>query len=201
MAFFEKIGSFAKNVGDKTNTMLEINKIHSKISAEKSKINAEKFKLGEYYWNLYSQGEELQGDAAEICTLIKGYYDNIEVMEAQVQELKEKKPEEVVDEASEGTVPPPFPGTIAPPPLPETIVCPVCGCTLAKDAKYCPQCGAKIVPPELQHTETISCVECGYTLARGGQVLPAVRRARDRQTERSILPAARHGMRNPCGKQ
>ena len=38
MAFFDKLGELTKSVGDKTNDMIETNKLNGKIKAEKAAI-------------------------------------------------------------------------------------------------------------------------------------------------------------------
>lgn len=42
MAFFDKLGEITKNVGDKTNDMIEINKLNSKIKTERTAIETVK---------------------------------------------------------------------------------------------------------------------------------------------------------------
>ena len=50
MAFFDKLGEITKNVGDKTNDMIEINKLNSKIKTERTAIETVKAELGALYW-------------------------------------------------------------------------------------------------------------------------------------------------------
>ena len=46
MAFFDKLNSFAKNIGDKTSDAIETTKLNSKITAEKAAADQELIKVG-----------------------------------------------------------------------------------------------------------------------------------------------------------
>lgn len=50
MAFFDKINSIAKNVGDKTGDAIEMAKINARIASERSAMNDIYRQLGEAYY-------------------------------------------------------------------------------------------------------------------------------------------------------
>lgn len=57
MAFFDKLGGLAKNIGDKTSDAIEINKLNSRINSEKAAAGEEMKKIGEFYYDFFP-GEE-----------------------------------------------------------------------------------------------------------------------------------------------
>jgi len=83
MAFFEKLNAITKNVGDKTNDMIETTKLNGKITKEKASIEEKKLRLGGLYWEKFAAGAQLDADAAEICGEIKASFDAIAGFEAE----------------------------------------------------------------------------------------------------------------------
>ena len=77
MAFFDKLGEITKSVGDKTNDMIETNKLNGKIKAEKAAIEAVKAELGALYWAKFEAGAQLDEDAAAMCGKIRTSLENI----------------------------------------------------------------------------------------------------------------------------
>ena len=51
MAFLDKLGSLAKNLGDKTNEAIAMSKLNGKITSEKALAETELRKIGEYYYD------------------------------------------------------------------------------------------------------------------------------------------------------
>ena len=95
MAFFDKLGELTKSVGDKTNDMIETNKLNGKIKAEKAAIEAVKAELGALYWAKFEAGAQLDEDAAALCEKIRASFENIAGFEAEIQRIREeseKKP-------------------------------------------------------------------------------------------------------------
>ena len=90
MAFFDKLGEITKNVGDKTNDMIEINKLNSKIKTERTAIETVKAELGALYWAKFEAGTQLDDDAAELCAKIKGSFEAIAGFEAEIKRIKEE---------------------------------------------------------------------------------------------------------------
>ena len=56
MALFDKLGSFARNVSDKTGDKLEISKLKAQIRSNDDDIEELKLKLGDYIWNKFDSG-------------------------------------------------------------------------------------------------------------------------------------------------
>ena len=123
MAFFDKLGEITKNVGDKTNDMIEINKLNSKIKTERTAIETVKAELGALYWAKFEAGTQLDDDAAALCAKMKGSFEAIAGFEAEIKRIKEeneKKPE--------------------PAPEKPKRICPFCKSEIADDATRCPHC-------------------------------------------------------------
>mgnify|MGYP001533711145 CR=1 FL=1 len=155
MAFFDKLGEITKNVGDKTNDMIEINKLNSKIKTERTAIETVKAELGALYWAKFEAGTQLDDDAAELCAKIKGSFEAIAGFEAEIKRIKEeneKKPE-------------PAPAAAATP-VAEGTFCPSCGAKIASGAKFCPECGSPAAPVKR------ICPACGAELAEGAKFCP-----------------------------
>ena len=70
MAFFDKLGDFAKNIGDKTNEALEASRLNGKVNALKAAIAEEHRKLGEHFYQRYTNGETLDPECAEVCSAL-----------------------------------------------------------------------------------------------------------------------------------
>ena len=117
-------GELAKNVADKTNDLLETGKLNSQISSANTSINELKTRLGDHYWTLFLQGEQLDDDAVVLCTTIKEYTEEIESLRAQLAEMKAKR------EAAAGQT------------------CQACGVVNTNDACFCKNCGVKLEKEE-----------------------------------------------------
>ena len=113
-------GELAKNVADKTNDLLETGKLNGQISSANTSINELKIRLGDHYWNLFVQGEQLDEDAVVLCNTIQEYADEIAKLKAQLNERKTKR------EAAAGQV------------------CQACGTINHLDACFCKNCGVKL---------------------------------------------------------
>ena len=152
MAFFDKLGELTKSVGDKTNDMIETNKLNGKIKAEKAAIEAVKAELGALYWAKFEAGAQLDEDAAALCGKIRTSLENIAGFEAEIQRIREES-----EKKPEPTAP------AAPVPVAEGTFCQACGAKIASDAKFCPECGSPVVPPNRV------CPACGAELAEGAK--------------------------------
>ena len=149
-AFFEKIGSVAKNVTDKANDAfksatdkandaLEINRINSKINGENQRISKLKMQLGEYIWTRFEAGDSFDENASELCNQIVASKENIAGFEEDIQRIKESN------------VAPNAP-----------ITCPSCGNTVDRSLKFCPTCGTQISGTEAAKKV---CPNCGKELS------------------------------------
>lgn len=153
MAFLDKIGNFAKNVGEKTGDMIEIGKLNAKITTETNNINAVKIKLGDICWNRFQAGDAVGADAEELCGQIKAAQDNIAGLQAEIQKLKE------ADAAAAAAASP------AAEAAPAGTPCPACGTVNAAGVKFCQSCGAKMQADA--PAADIVCPSCGQSNAPG----------------------------------
>lgn len=153
MAFLDKLNAITKNVGDKTNDMIETTKLNAKIAKEKAVIEEKKHQLGRLYWEKYAAGTVLDEDAAAICGEIQSAYDAIAGFEAEIAAIKKEKEGEKKEE---------------PPTAPAAAeitsggaFCPLCGSANAPGAVSCQSCGASLKPV------VRICANCGAELAQG----------------------------------
>ena len=65
MAFFDKLGDLAKNIGDKTTDAIETGKLNSKIGSETAAAAAQLQKVGEFYYAKFAAGEQVSPEALE----------------------------------------------------------------------------------------------------------------------------------------
>ena len=88
MGFFDQLGDFAKQVGDKTNDALEISKLNTKISAENAEIEKEKKKLSDALFERFARGEEVPEEVKEFCDNIKSHLLNIDGFKEEIEKVK-----------------------------------------------------------------------------------------------------------------
>ena len=84
-------GDFAKQVGDKTNDALEINKLNTKISAENAEIEKEKKKLSDALFERFSRGEDIPQEVKEFCENIKSHLINIDGFKEEIEKGRSYK--------------------------------------------------------------------------------------------------------------
>ncbi|WP_162300632.1 zinc ribbon domain-containing protein [Anaerosacchariphilus polymeriproducens] len=140
MAFLDKLNSFAKNVGEKTNDVIEINKMNLKITNEKASI-AEKQKLiGKYYYNKYTLGESVDDEVLVFCKAIDDHKRIIRESEDVIQMIKDER--ETMKKESRETQE--NENTVYDVPYESGITCTNCGHTNNEGMKFCGQCGNKL---------------------------------------------------------
>ena len=114
--FFETlrqtITDTAEVVGKKTEDLVEIQKLRSRIRNAQRNVEADYQKLGEIIYQRYIGGAVLDEELADVCS---------KIMELQKETASYK--EELAGRKGQN-------------------VCPVCGSGNPKDAAYCMQCGA-----------------------------------------------------------
>ena len=74
MAFFDKLGDLAKNIGDKTTDAIETGKLNSKIGSETAAAAAQLQKVGEFYYAKFAAGEQVSPEALEFCQAAAAHY-------------------------------------------------------------------------------------------------------------------------------
>ena len=154
MDFFNKLGDFAKNVSDRTNDLLEIGKLNSKIRVEEDEIEQHKLDLGQYMWEKFNTGVAMDEQATVYCLAIRERFGTIDSLKTQIRDIKEtqefekeqqrQKDEardkmrtqrrELVDELSTAAQSASAPVT----------VCPACGISVPEGSSFCGSCGTKL---------------------------------------------------------
>ena len=88
MAFLDKLGGMARNVGDKASDALETGKLGGKVKAGEKAIAEAMQKLGAYYYGLHQAGEALAEEAAALCAEIDGHNEAIAQAKADIERIK-----------------------------------------------------------------------------------------------------------------
>lgn len=126
MAFLDKLGDMAKNIGGKAGEAIEITKLNSQISSEKSATDGVLKKIGEYYYQKYQSGESLAEETAALCVEIDGHNAAINEAKAEIERIKTEN----ANAAAPVSVP-----------VADGVVCPSCGKKNAPGTKFCQECG------------------------------------------------------------
>ena len=172
MAFFEKLGDFAKNIGDKTGDAIEISKLNSKINAEKNLAAEQYKKIGEFYYKLYINGGEVDPGVLEFCEAAKSHLNAAEEAKAEIERIKAENEAEA-QAAAEAKAAAEAASAI---PVAEAadnqqtggLTCTECGAEIPEGRKFCSECGAKVVIPEPEAAPADNvCPTCGAVIAEG----------------------------------
>jgi membrane protease subunit (stomatin/prohibitin family) len=155
MAFFDKLGDIARNIGDKATDAIETTKLNNKISAEKTAIAEFMRQIGEYYYGKHQAGESDDPGAAELYAAIDGHNRTIADTQAEIARIQAEN-EAQSAQAQTAAVP-----TAAPAPASDSIACPSCGKINAPGTKFCCECGGKLEIPAPAVPETRPCPGCG----------------------------------------
>lgn len=145
MAFFDKIGEMAKNVGDKTGDMIEVTRLNSQISDAEKRIVEKKKEIGEYCWGQYIENLQIDTEVAKMCAAIKEDEALIAKTQAEIRSIKaDKAAAPVVVEAG-------------------LLRCQECDTANPEGTKFCQQCGAKLeIPTPPAPVEVATCPGCGF---------------------------------------
>ena len=154
MALFDKLGSFARNVSDKTGDKLEISKLKAQIRSNDDEIEELKLKLGDYIWAKFDSGVIMDEKATEICMAIrKSVLDSaacrqeIDAIKA-AQEAARYQAEAEAEARSEmraqsaelfNEV-----RTYAASSKRPLAVCPLCGAPISDNSRFCGDCGTRL---------------------------------------------------------
>lgn len=155
MAFFEKIGDLAKNLGDKTNDAIETSKLNSKINAEKAAAAGELEKIGAFYYEQFTLSGEAAPEVLEFCQAARAHYDAAAEAQAEIDRIKAE------NEAEKAAAAVP----VAAAAVPAGITCPVCNAANAPGTKFCCSCGARL--EVLAASAGAACPNCGAANAPG----------------------------------
>lgn len=182
MAFFDKLSSFAQNITDKTNDVIETGKLNSKVNSEKNLAGEELKKIGTYYYEKFASGEEMDPAIAEFLQAAKEHYDAAEAAQAEIEKIRlENEAEKAAAEAQRAEAQKAeaqmaeaqmaaaqaaeTPIAPAAPAASGEIICPNCGASNASGIKFCGECGTKLEIPQIPTRKF--CTGCGAEIAPG----------------------------------
>ncbi|MDR3238922.1 MAG: zinc ribbon domain-containing protein [Clostridiales bacterium] len=155
MAFLDKLGDFARNIGDKANDVIEVTKLNSKISSEKNAITECMWRIGEYYYKKHQAGEADDSGAAELYAVIDGHNKTIADIQAEIARIQaESAAQAQAAQSNQATFAIPLAAPVA-----KGITCPSCGKVNMPGTKFCFECGCKLEIPAAP-TER-PCPDCG----------------------------------------
>ena len=172
MAFFDKLGDFAKNIGDRTGDAIETGKLNSKINQEKNLAFEQWKKIGEFYYKLYINGGEVDPGVLEFCEAAKSHLSAAEEAKAEIERIKAEN-EAKAQAAAEAKAAAEAASAI---PVAEAadnqqtggLTCTECGAGISEGRKFCSECGAKVVIPEPEAAPADNvCPTCGAVIAEG----------------------------------
>ena len=152
MAFLDKLGDIARNIGDKTTDAIETTRLNSKINGERAAIAECMRQIGEYYHTRHQAGGPDDPDIAELLTAIDGHNTAISETQAEIARIKD----ESVKQAAQTTAPVAVHGA----PAPIGVACPSCGAMNPAGTKFCAECGGKLEVPA-PAPQTRDCPGCG----------------------------------------
>jgi ribosomal protein L40E len=158
MPLFDKIGDFARNLGDKASSAIETTKLNNKINAEKTSISEYMRQIGEYYFGKHQAGEPDDPNVAEYFAAIESH--NQAIAEAQAEIVRIQAEAAAQSQAAQGAAPAPVEGSL---------ICPSCGAVNPPGTNFCSECGSKIEPPAAPEPqpepEARFCPGCGAQVA------------------------------------
>lgn len=155
MAFFDKIGDFAKSVGDKTGGMIEITKLKGKIRVENDSIIGLQTQIGALFWSKYCDGAQFDEDVNQLLEQIKVGFDRIDELQEEIEAINR------ANQAAEG------------------VNCITCGSANPQGTRFCGNCGTKVEEPaphemgdgsNCSYCDTLNpagtrfCAKCGANL-------------------------------------
>ncbi|NLO18296.1 MAG: zinc ribbon domain-containing protein [Ignavibacteria bacterium] len=153
MELFDKLSKAAKSVASKGADTLEVTRINGKIANEKAAIETIKMQIGDYYWRLYEDGEDLDEEVRELCLEIQDIEEIILELEHEIEIINKRNLKEVDDsEADEAMM------------IPGFILCPQCQTINKADASFCKECGFRFEKThmEAEYREVfVDCSNCG----------------------------------------
>ena len=89
MSFLDKMGNKVDKMRSKQNENSDVNSYNKQIKEEKTAIEQLINKIGEFYWNLYANGDfKPQEDSMSFFTRIEEHIKKKEDLEAMIEERK-----------------------------------------------------------------------------------------------------------------
>lgn len=154
MDFFNRLGSLARSVSDKTGDMLEISRLNAQIRSNQDDMEELKLQLGDYIWAKFDSGVIMDEKATEICSAIRKCVLDSAACQQEINSIKaaqdaarsqaEAEAEarsdirtqsaELFNEMRSFVAPTDS--------LPAT--CPLCGAPISDDSRFCGNCGTRL---------------------------------------------------------
>lgn len=144
MAFFNKIGEFAKSVGDKTGGMIEVTKLKGKIKEENDAILDLEQKIGALLWTRYYEGERFEDGINEILSHIEEGFGRVASYQEEI---------EAINKADQTQA--------------SMLICTNCESANTPDTRFCSSCGTKLTEPTPKEQAEKTCSSCGARNATG----------------------------------
>ena len=141
MEFFDKLGANLTNAGRTVSmsarNFSDTNSLKREINTEKRNIQQKYAEIGQLYYEKFNNdpGCDFFAQVDEILTSMR----HIESLEAEIQEVQNRRPELVP--IPEGT-----PKPVEPHVRPSAMVCMQCGQTYEATQIFCSNCGQKLTP-------------------------------------------------------
>ena len=88
MAFLDKLNDIAKNIGDKTGDAIETTKLTAKINSEKAAIDNDFRRIGEFYYNAFISGMQVDPELAEVFESARAHFEAIAAAQDEIQKIK-----------------------------------------------------------------------------------------------------------------
>lgn len=88
-SFLNKVGKTASEAasraGNKANELMEVGKLKSKVGSKKQDMGLAKKEIGDYCYDLYTEGKIDDAQIIALCEKIKAYGAEIEELERQIK--------------------------------------------------------------------------------------------------------------------
>lgn len=120
----DQIKDLTKSAVDKGTEVVELGKLKAKITQEESTIIQIKEQIGNYYWEHFVDGKQLDEPVMKWCHDIEASQSVIAGINSEIKNMKQDT-EEVKYEKT-------------------TITCRACGHENTKDTKFCGNCGVRL---------------------------------------------------------
>lgn len=154
MDFFNRLGSLARSVSDKTGDMLEISKLNAQIRSNQDDIEELKLQLGDYIWAKFDSGVIMDERATEICSAIRksvldtaACQQEIDSIRAAQEAARTQAEEEAEARSSMRAQSAELFSemrSFASQPAAAPSVCPLCGAPVSSDSRFCGDCGTRL---------------------------------------------------------
>ncbi len=113
MGFLDKVKGAAQDAKEKTNEIIEVNKVNKQISQQEDLIKETYVTMGKQVFSDFANGAELTPELKEKCEGIVSAKETIEELKKKILVIKNIK------------------------------ICPNCKTEMALDIAFCPKCGTK----------------------------------------------------------